>query len=587
MSMKWMTALCLLTGCSAEIAVKDSAELINAIEAGNRRIVLKAGTYELSQPLRLGAENSNLELIGCVGARLTRAVTIKNGDTVACLAEDEEPSPNSFNTMRSYAPMCFYDHQWATPARWPNGDWAFVEKKVEVGRILRYPDTNTLNGSFTVDPETAKRMAKWDFASGDIRLAGYWTHDWAFERVKAASFDPAKRLVTLASPTVYGIESVASWSVLGKHRFYAYNVRAEMDEPGEWFYDRKTGKVELLEPEGGVSELRVVTDMKPIVSIVGATNVTIRGIDFEYAAGDALEISDSQNVLISNCLIHNIGGCAVKITGGFRCAVEACEVRGIGITAFEVTGGDRKQLIAANHAIRNNEVHDFGRIRRTYAAAANINGCGNSITGNRIYDAPHTAIFYGGNEMLIEANEIFDVLKETGDAGAVYSGRDPTSRGNVLRFNYIHDCGVQNETAVTMAFYLDDCDCGDSYISNRVVNVPRGLLIGGGQDIRAIGNSFSNCTIGISIDARALNWAGAHWDSPKDPSWQMTRKVKEMEVDKEPWRSRYPDLVDYLKNDPRTPKNISVHGNMFSDCKRNIIFENMPKGLDRTLDIQR
>lgn len=163
-------------------------------------------------------------------------------------------------------------------------------------------------------------------------------------------------------------------------------------------------------------------------------------------------------------------------------------------------------------------------------------------------------------------------MQETGDAGAFYSGRDPLSRGNVLRFNYVHDLGRPGDTAAnTMAFYLDDCDAGDTLVSNRVKNVARGLMLGGGHDNHILGNTFENCAIGMSVDARGIVW-NDRWDSPIDTSWQMTRKVKEMQVDREPWRSRYPLLLTYLEDGPREPRHIEVIGNTFTACKQPVVY---------------
>lgn len=562
-------------------------ELVSAIKCGEKSIHLRPGTYELSEPIILGPCASDIEIVGGDSVRFTRSVAVQSGDVVSCSIADAEPSPNSFKMLRPWAPMCFYDHKWAVPVRWPKDGWAVVEKKVETGRMLRADDNNPNYGSFIVDEKTASHMEKWTY--DDIRLAGYWTHDWAFESVKVASYDAAKRLVTFASPTMYGIEGGPSWSASGGRRFYAYNVREELSEPGEWYYDRKSGIVEFVPPVDGVDELRVVSDLAPAIRIVGARNIVIRDVDIEYVAGNAIVITDSEDIKIAKCRIHNVGGDAVDISGGARCVVEDCEVDGIGRTAFLVSGGDRKKLVNAEHVIRNNVIHDFGRIRRTYSSAVDILGCGISVIGNTIFDAPHTAIFYGGNEMLIESNEIYHVLLETGDAGAVYSGRDPTSRGNILRYNYIHDCGVMNEDAAsdpkTMAFYLDDCDCGDHFISNRIANVPRGMMIGGGHDIEVVGNSFTNCALGISVDGRGLSW-DKEWDNPNDPSWQMTRKVNEMDVDKEPWRSRYPELVTYLHDNPRAPKYITIKDNEFVNCSRRVECYWMPDEVRAELDIE-
>jgi hypothetical protein len=48
------------------------------------------------------------------------------------------------------------------------------------------------------------------------------------------------------------------------------------------------------------------------------------------------------------------------------------------------------------------------------------------------------AIGLGGNEHLIQGNEIHSVCTDTDDVGAFYMGRDYTCRGNIVRYNYFH-----------------------------------------------------------------------------------------------------------------------------------------------------
>lgn len=66
---------------------------------------------------------------------------------------------------------------------------------------------------------------------------------------------------------------------------------------------------------------------------------------------------------------------------------------------------------------------------------------GQRAVHNLIHDHPHCPILYSGNDHRIEWNEIHHVALETGDVGAVYSGRDWTFRGNAIRYNFIHHTG--------------------------------------------------------------------------------------------------------------------------------------------------
>ena len=278
------------------------------------------------------------------------------------------------------------------------------------------------------------------------------------------------------------------------------------------------------------------------------------------------------NCSVRCCRVRNVGGNGVTIRGGRSCLVQVAFIEGCGLGGVDVSGGDRWSLTPCNHAVEGCVISRFGMLQRTYAPGARVGGVGVRLADNIFHDAPHSAVLYTGNDHLFVRNEVYGIMRETGDAGAFYSGRDPLSRGNVLRFNYVHDLGRPGDSAAnTMAFYLDDCDAGDTLVSNRVKNVARGLMLGGGHDNHILGNTFENCAIGMSIDARGVVWSD-RWDSPIDTSWQMTRKVKEMQVDREPWRSRYPLLLTYLEDGPREPRHIEVIGNTFTACKQPVVY---------------
>ena len=65
-----------------------------------------------------------------------------------------------------------------------------------------------------------------------------------------------------------------------------------------------------------------------------------------------------------------------------------------------------------------------------YTPAVSLDGSGQRASHNLIYASPHSGILYGGNEHLIEKNELHHVCQQTSDAGAIYAGRDWGARGN-------------------------------------------------------------------------------------------------------------------------------------------------------------
>ena len=476
------------------------------------------------------------------------------------------PAAEGFTQVRPHAPMFFYDGKWAVEARWPNEGWATFTETVDTGirgRCLNSiaPDNPPVAGAFKFDSE---RPEKWNFGEG-VYLCGYFTHDWSYERIQAKDFDAAKKIMTMAAPASYGIGG-ETWSANKERRFFATGVRAELDKPGEYYYDRKTGKVDFIAPEG-MKEFIAVTNEAPLLVIDGEKDKVFDGVRFEYAINGVI-VRNSEGIVFRNCVFRNIGGEGLVIEKSKNCRVENCTFSRIGRSCVMVSGGDRKKLIPGGNVVANCEFSDFAKVNRTYSSAVVLSGCGNAMIGCKVHDAPHSACFYSrGNDLRIVSNEVWNVMYETGDCGAFYAGRDPTSRGNLLGWNYVHDVGtLGRKTANVMAFYLDDCDCGDTLISNKVVNVPRGVLLGGGQDNHLIGNEFVNCDVGVSLDDRGCDWTDK-WDSKTDASWQMTRKAKEMPIHEEPWKSRYPCMDRYFEKDPRRPYYNDLVGNVFRNCR--------------------
>lgn len=430
------------------------------------------------------------------------------------------------------------------------------------------PDKKAEPGSFVFDSD---RPSRWNFDEG-VYLAGYFTHDWAFERIRAESFTASNRVMKMAGPAEYGLAS-GTWSTEKGRRIYAYNIRAELDAPGEYFWDRRTGRVDFIAPTNGVTEFRAAVTEGPLVTAVGAAGIVFRDLVFEYAAGDGLVFSNCVDCSVTSCTLANIGGHAVVIHGGARCAVTRTKIDACGLSGVVIDGDNRAQLIPSGHRVIDCDFTRYGLFCHTYGVGVRMAGTvGVHVCASRFSEATHTAVLYVGNDNLIESNEVWNIMRETGDAGAFYTGRDPTSYGNLLRFNYVHDIGRRDGEPNTMAFYLDDCDAGDTIASNRIVNVARGVMVGGGHHNTVIGNTFEDCTIGVSVDARGVEWTD-RWDSEIDRSWQMTRKVKAMKPDEEPWCSKVPELKAYLADHPREPRHIRLEGNAFTRCQKPILLD--------------
>ena len=150
--------------------------------------------------------------------------------------------------------------------------------------------------------------------------------------------------------------------------------------------------------------------------------------------------------------------------GGTGHQVLRCTIHDIGSGGIMLGGGDRKTLTPGGNAVEHCTIRRFNRWDRTYRAAINIDGVGNRIANNRIEDAPGSAILLHGNDHVIELNDIAQVMQDGNDMGAFYMGRDPTERGNLIRWNRWTDLARAN---MTFCIYLDDFGgCGTTITGN-------------------------------------------------------------------------------------------------------------------------
>jgi hypothetical protein len=465
----------------------------------------------------------------------------------------------------------FFGSRPMTLARWPNeGDWE---------RIAGYPDSGSIkdeHGGKTGKLEegflySGDRPRGWKDLS-DVWVHGYWSWDWANTYERVASIDLDLRLVKTAAP--YGM-----YSFRKGQRFYFLNLLEELDQPGEWFLDRKTGILYFWPPrpltagsEAGAPEILLSLLSDPLLKLTGVSHVTFRGLILEATRGSAVEIRGGASNLIAGCLIRNIGNYGVTIEGGAGHGVLSCDIFDTGDGGVSMEGGDRQTLRPGGHFVENCHFARQGRWSKCYVPAVIIGGVGQRASHNLIHDHPHCAILYTGNDHLIELNEIHHIALETGDVGAIYTGRDYTYRGNRLRHNFIHDTGGVGMGS--MGMYMDDCVSGTEIYGNVFYKVQRAAFLGGGRDHQVLNNIFVDCNYAVELDGRGLD---------PSPVWRgmvdKTMRQRLAEVPLALYRKHYPALktLDQYYGPPGGP---AIEGAAFKGVppENNVVERNVCVG---------
>lgn len=447
-------------------------------------------------------------------------------------------------------------------ARWPNEGYTTIERVLDSGV---WGGDNMRGGTFRYRGE---RPGRWLLAVREgLWLKGFWRVPWQPDTVRVAAIDPAERTITHACRVGGGLGSKYSKEVNGtrpgngKENWYALNLLEELDRPGEWCIRFQTDALYFW-PPGPLSDGDVLlSDLdQPLVQLSNVSQLTVSGLVFDAGLGDGVVIEGGTNILIAGCELRNMGGTAVVIKGGTDHVVQSCDIHDTGGGGVYVGGGDRKTLTPAWHEVINNDIWRTGQVQTTYAPAVTlgaygIDAVGCRVVNNRMHDLPHAAVLYGGNDNLLELNEVYRVALDSGDVGAFYTWHDWTSRGNVLRHNYVHSSPGCN------AFYMDDGDSGDTIEGNIIWGTHYGPFIGGGHDNIVRHNVIIACARGLHVDSRGIvrgyTAANRH----------LMGLLKAVDTASPPWSERYPELVGIMEDHPDWPTGTVLERNLLIGCE--------------------
>jgi|LSQX01.1.fsa_nt_gb hypothetical protein len=543
--------------------------------AGGFRVVLSPGLYLLAETFQLEEQDSGLP--GCpivyeaspdAEVRISGGAIISNFGPVTdgTVLETLDPSArthvlvadlkalgiSSFGTPEGGAALYFRNAPMSL-ARWPNdGFTSIVDIVVEDDHKI-HGIPGSMTGLFTYEGD---RPSRW-LHEKDGWLHGYWFWDWSDERKAIARIDPDLKQLAVAEPAhTYGYRK-GQW-------YYAYNLLSEIDQPGEWYLDRTDGLLYFWPPQSPAENDAFFSILPKLLSLHGCSHITFKGLTFEHARDRAVEVKEGAGIQIRACTVRNCGGDGLDLSGPRGHLVSDCHIYQMGGKGISLTGGDRKSLTPAGHRAENNLITDYSQWYRMYRAGINLVGVGNSARHNHIHNAPHMAIFFSGNDHLLEYNLIHHVCLESNDAGAIYAGRNWTMRGNMIRFNFLHDIlGFQEKECVGV--YLDDMFSSAQITDNLFVRVTRAAFIGGGRDCSVVNNIFIDCRPALHVDARALGWAAYHADEWLDEA-AAEGTLSGIRYGEAPYSERYPALPPILEENPKAPcgnliaRNICIGG---------------------------
>lgn len=342
--------------------------------------------------------------------------------------------------------------------------------------MARYPNYDSTAVRFNGTSEEATspvRVKSWKAPAGGY-LHAMHAHDWGDFHYRITGKDDSGQL-----------KMEGGWqnnrrSGLHKQNRMVENIFEELDAPGEWFYDSQEAILYYypLPGEDLAKATFEVPQLKHLIEFRGTEqnpvrNITIQDIeltqtirtfmekyepllrsDWTVYRGGAVLLEGTENCALKDCNLYNLGGNGIFFSNYNRNAiVSGSHLTRIGASAvcfvgnpdavrspsFEYgkvvpakdidrTPGPKGNDYPAHCLVYDNLIHSIGLFEKQITGVE-LSMCQYiTVSHNSIYDTPRAGInvsegTWGGH--IIEYNDVFDTVKETGDHGAFNSwGRD-------------------------------------------------------------------------------------------------------------------------------------------------------------------
>lgn len=452
-------------------------------------VIIRKGVYYLQQTLELKPEDSGTpEAPVTWRAAENEKVILSGGRTVAGDWKKDSYGktwyvdlPQTKGWIRDVSQPEVYQKQ-------PAGPWHFRQLFINEKRAIRarFPNKNEQN-PFLYAIDGSKEYVRlrdgvvkqsWgDEPDAQINIVPRWRFFNQWNDVTGVNVNEST--ISIGPGERHALMNEGSW-------FWIEGVKSEMDQPGEWYLDTKTGRLYYM-PESGQNpnnQKIVAPYLNRIVYLKGdvekgthVTYVKFSGLEFRHTTftlgqiearvhtDGAVMFENAQNCSIEECTFENIGGYALwlhldsKNNSFYRNTVLNSGGGGVLLTGSRLSYMDDSKIFTPGDAaakvapylteITHNRVKHCGQIRY-YGGGVHIDSRpasmgmlpGNHIAHNHFQDLSRNGIFtfrnQGGN--VVEFNEIHDCMQTTIDGAAIhFASMNRFNSPNYILNNYLYD----------------------------------------------------------------------------------------------------------------------------------------------------
>ncbi len=467
----------------AQVAVQG---LVKAGLKKDVTVCVRGGTYALDAPLAFGSADSGTEQFAITyQAYPGEEVRISGGRAITGWTKAAK-GLWTVQLPEAKSGGWYFRQLWADGTRLPRG---------------RFPNEPGLLRVKSVSPDVKHIVM--DQSPGVDNLAGseaelVMYQNWSISRGPIVSSDGA----TLHLPMPLGWIGHGAMTTASPHKpAIIENALEFVDQPGEWYLDRKTGVLTYMAAEGEDPNARefIAPVLEKLLVVAGSAKVPVRnlhfaGLAFEHTAWPlpafgymgiqaghygtdmksnthvlppALHFAYATDCAVTDCRIARHGGTAVGfgpscdrntvagselfdiggngILVGWRGRGHEHTISWSGNASLSSDWPDPKDVPQAN-VISNNYIHDCGAINHGCVGIFDAFCTGTTISHNHVTNMPYTGISIGfrwnmtstsQRDTLVEYNHVHDVMKKLADGGCIYTLG--LQPGTVLRGNLLYD----------------------------------------------------------------------------------------------------------------------------------------------------
>ncbi len=468
-------------------------------------VLIHGGSYALIAPLVFGPEDSGTqqhaityaaapgEVPAISGGQRLTGWEKGDGEVWTTTLEQDEAG-RGFRNL-------WVNGRRATRARFPNRDAATPRVQLQGASLSK--DLKT----FTIQLAPNGVQAWRSPSDIEVLIDG----NWAINRKRVQSVDPKTGTLVMAPPH----RKTIPWNQPRKGRWaYLENSPDFLDQPGEWHLDRKTGTLSYRPlPGEDMTKAEVVAPLLArLVEVKGTADKPVRNLHFvgiTFAHSDwripevgyfgvqachhvhgqgearkwsripcAIRFDYAEGCSVRDGAIGHLGTGGIELVDGCsKCTLEGNHIFDISANGVMLGGPKTEDLVPKDCRIANNHVHATG-VEYMGAIGIWVGFAQRALVAhNELHHTPYTGISLGWQwnpqptpcrENTIEANHIYDVMKNLGDGGGIYTlGFQP---GTVLRGNHIHDVRRSrfNQAAPNNGMFIDEGSKGFLFERNVI-----------------------------------------------------------------------------------------------------------------------